>query len=115
MFGPFQIITSFEDGEIDKVCNIISRFDNHLTAGIVSKDQQFSNYVLGHTNNGVTYAGIRARTTGAPQNHWFGPSGSPKGAGIGTREAIRHTWTSHRETVMDIGPIPKDWNPPPCT
>lgn len=27
--------------------------------------------VLGSTVNGTTYAGIRARTTGAPQNHWY--------------------------------------------
>ena len=31
---------------------------------------------------------MRARTTGAPQNHWFGPSGDPRAAGIGTPEAI---------------------------
>lgn len=42
--------------------------------------------VLAHTVNGTTYAGIRGRTTGAPQNHWFGPSGDPRGAGIGTPE-----------------------------
>ena len=33
--------------------------------------------VLGNTVNGTTYAGMRARTTGAPQNHWFGPAGPP--------------------------------------
>ena len=27
--------------------------------------------VLGNTVNGTTYAGLRARTTGAPQNHWW--------------------------------------------
>jgi hypothetical protein len=27
--------------------------------------------VLGRTINGTTYVGIRARTTGAPQNHWY--------------------------------------------
>lgn len=36
--------------------------------------------VLGRTVNGTTYAGIRARTTGAPQNHWFGPAGDPRQA-----------------------------------
>lgn len=36
--------------------------------------------VLGNTVNGTTYAGIRARTTGAPQNHWFGPAGDPRQA-----------------------------------
>lgn len=42
--------------------------------------------MLAHTVNGTTYAGIRGRTTGAPQNHWFGPAGDPRGAGIGTPE-----------------------------
>lgn len=27
--------------------------------------------VIGNTVNGTTYAGLRARTTGAPQNHWL--------------------------------------------
>ena len=59
--------------------------------------------MLAHTVNGTTYAGIRGRTTGAPQNHWFGPSGDPRGAGIGTPEvpitnpppppALTHTGT----------------------
>lgn len=26
--------------------------------------------VIGNSVNGTTYAGLRARTTGAPQNHW---------------------------------------------
>lgn len=38
--------------------------------------------------NGTSYTGIRGRTTGAPQNHWFGPSGDPRGAGIGTPEVL---------------------------
>ncbi|KFK24134.1 hypothetical protein AALP_AAs67913U000100, partial [Arabis alpina] len=44
---------------------------------------------IGNTVNGTTYAGLRGRTTGAPQNHWFGPAGDPRGAGIGTPEAIK--------------------------
>jgi hypothetical protein len=52
--------------------------------------------VLAHTVNGTTYAGLRARTTGAPQNHWFGPAGDPRAAGIGTPEAIRLVWSCHR-------------------
>ena len=31
------------------------------------------------------------RTTGAPQNHWFGPCGDPRSAGIGSPEAIIQT------------------------
>lgn len=37
-----------------------------------------------------------ARTTGAPQNHWFGPGADSRAAGIGTREAIRVVWSCHR-------------------
>lgn len=36
------------------------------------------------------------RTTGAPQNHWFGPGADCRAAGIGTREAIRVVWSCHR-------------------
>ena len=49
--------------------------------------------------NGTTYAGRRARTTGAPQNHWFGPAGTPLAGGIGTIEAIRLVWSCHREVI----------------
>lgn len=64
--------------------------------------------VLGNTVNGTTYVGRRARTTGAPQNHWFGPAGDPRGAGIGTPEAIRLVWSCHREIIHDFGPTPTD-------
>jgi len=72
-------------------------------------------HILGRTLNGTTYAGIRARTTGAPQNHWFGPAGDPRGAGIGTREAIQLVWSSHREVIEDIGPVKSDWVLPAAT
>ncbi|PKU72562.1 Delta-1-pyrroline-5-carboxylate dehydrogenase 12A1, mitochondrial [Dendrobium catenatum] len=71
--------------------------------------------VLGRSVNGTTYAGIRARTTGAPQNHWFGPAGDPRGAGIGTPEAIKLVWSCHREIIYDIGPIPHQWKIPLST
>ncbi|KAK8964419.1 putative aldehyde dehydrogenase [Platanthera guangdongensis] len=71
--------------------------------------------VLGRTVNGTTYAGIRARTTGAPQNHWFGPAGDPRGAGIGTPEAIKLVWSCHREVIYDIGPVPLHWKIPLST
>lgn len=87
----------------------------HLTAGVVSNDPLFLNKVLAHTVNGTTYAGIRARTTGAPQNHWFGPCGDPRSAGIGTKEAILKVWTSHREIITDFGPIAKNWKTPNAT
>lgn len=91
-------------------CN---KYENRLTAGVVSNDVLFLDKVLGQTNNGVTYTGIRARTTGAPQNHWFGPCGDPRGAGIGTKEAILHCYTSHREIIRDYGPIVDNFKIPP--
>jgi 1-pyrroline-5-carboxylate dehydrogenase len=73
----------------------------------------FQQKVLGATVNRTTYCGIRARTTGAPQNHWFGPCGDPRGAGIGTPEAIRLTWSGHREIILDQGALEADWSTPP--
>jgi len=115
LFGPFQVIVSYGDDELDKVLEILERMSHHLTAAVVSRDVDFQNKVLGATVNGTTYCGIRARTTGAPQNHWFGPGGDPRGAGIGTTEAIHVTWSHHREVIMDQGPIPADWEIPPVT
>jgi len=80
--------------------------DEHLTAGVVSNDAQFQHKVLSNSLNGTTYVGMRARTTGAPQNHWFGPAGDPRSAGIGTAEAIRYTWSGHREIITDVGVEP---------
>jgi 1-pyrroline-5-carboxylate dehydrogenase len=68
--------------------------------------------VLGSTVNGTTYCGIRARTTGAPQNHWFGPAGDPRGAGIGSPEAIKLVWSSHREIIRDEMPVTPSWTTP---
>jgi 1-pyrroline-5-carboxylate dehydrogenase len=115
LFGPFQVIVSWSDEELPKVLEILERMSHHLTAAVVSKDINFQNEVLGATVNGTTYCGIRARTTGAPQNHWFGPCGDPRGAGIGTPEAITFTWSHHREIIMDQGPIPDGWEIPPLT
>lgn len=107
VFGPFQIITEYNDNNLDVVLNILESFHAHLTAGVVSNDAIFLNRVLANSVNGVTYAGIRARTTGAPQNHWFGPCGDPRAGGIGTPEAIKYVWSSHREIIMD-SIIPKN-------
>jgi 1-pyrroline-5-carboxylate dehydrogenase len=106
VFGPFQVVTEYKDNEIDKVLTVTERMDAHLTAAVVSNDVLFLNKVLANTVNGTTYAGLRARTTGAPQNHWFGPAGDPRGAGIGTPEAIRLVWSCHREIINDYGPAP---------
>jgi len=105
VFGPFQVVTQWSDNQLQKVLDSLEAMHHHLTAAIVSKDINFIEHVLAHTVNGTTYAGIRARTTGAPQNHWFGPAGDPRGAGIGTPEAIRLVWSCHREVIYDHGPI----------
>jgi 1-pyrroline-5-carboxylate dehydrogenase len=110
LFGPFQIVVEYEDKNLEIVLEIIERISNHLTAAIVSQDIQFQQRIIGASVNGTTYCGMRARTTGAPQNHWFGPSGDPRAAGIGTPEAIIATWSCHREIIMDQGPLPNDWS-----
>lgn len=112
LFGPFQVVVEYGDGELPDVLGILRRMTQHLTAAIVSRDVNFQNAVLGATINGTTYCGMRARTTGAPQNHWFGPCGDPRAAGIGTPEAIVSTWSGHREIILDQGPLPDNWSVP---
>jgi 1-pyrroline-5-carboxylate dehydrogenase len=107
-FGPVKIATEYNDSNLDTVINIIESFQHNLTAGIASNDLKFLNKIISNSCNGVTYAGIRARTTGAPQNHWFGPCGDPRAGGIGTPEAIKYVWSSHREIVMDSN-FPKNF------
>ena len=106
IFGPFQIVTEYSDSQLDLVLECCERMEAHLTAALVSNDVLFRQRVLANTVNGTTYAGLRARTTGAPQNHWFGPAGDPRAAGIGTIEAIQSVWSCHREIIYDEGPIP---------
>jgi 1-pyrroline-5-carboxylate dehydrogenase len=88
LFGPFQIITEYGNNDLDFLLETINNLPHHLTAACVSNDRMFVDKVMGNTVNGTQYEGLRARTTGAPQNHWFGPSGDPRGAGIGTAGAI---------------------------
>lgn len=114
LFGPFQIITEFADEQLPMVLECCERMENHLTAAIVSNDQPFCTEVVGKTVNGTTYTGLCARTTGAPQNHWFGPSGDPRSAGIHTPEAIKLVWSGHREIINDFAP-PTGWAPPKPT
>lgn len=113
LFGPFTIVVEYGNNDLDYILETINNLPHHLTAAVVSNDVQFNDRVLGQTLNGTQYAGLRARTTGAPQNHWFGPCGDPRGAGIGTPYAIQTTWSHHREIVNDIGPIPEEWVMPP--
>ncbi len=114
LFGPFQVVVSYGDDDIDTVLGLLERMSHHLTAAVVSADVEFQQKVLSATVNGTTYCGMRARTTGAPQNHWFGPSGDPRAAGIGTPEAITTTWSGHREIIFDQGSLAADWAVPPC-
>uniref|UniRef100_A0A7S1ANL2 Aldehyde dehydrogenase domain-containing protein n=1 Tax=Noctiluca scintillans TaxID=2966 RepID=A0A7S1ANL2_NOCSC len=113
IFGPFQVLTSFDDDSLHLVLEACERMSHHLTAAVVSNDVRFQDRVLAHTVNGTTYSGIRARTTGAPQNHWFGPAGDPRGAGIGSPYAIQLVWSCHREIIQDHGEIPAGWKQPP--
>ncbi|KAF1875742.1 hypothetical protein Lal_00006372 [Lupinus albus] len=106
IFGPFQIVTDYKSSQLPIVLDALERMHAHLTAAV---------QVIGNTVNGTTYAGLRARTTGAPQNHWFGPAGDPRGAGIGTPEAIKLVWSCHREIIYDVGPVPNNWEIPPST
>ncbi|KAG2284407.1 hypothetical protein Bca52824_055627 [Brassica carinata] len=105
IFGPFQIVTEYKKDQLPLVLDALERMHAHLTAA----------EVIGNSVNGTTYAGLRGRTTGAPQNHWFGPAGDPRGAGIGTPEAIKLVWSCHREIIYDYGPIPHGWELPPST
>ncbi|KAI4336030.1 hypothetical protein L6164_014606 [Bauhinia variegata] len=115
IFGPFQIITDYKGDQLPMVLDALERMHAHLTAAVVSNDPLFLQEVIGKSVNGTTYAGLRARTTGAPQNHWFGPAGDPRGAGIGTPEAIKLVWSCHREIIYDFGPVPRHWEIPPST
>jgi len=102
LFGPFSIIVEWETTEdLRKILELKERMHQNLTAGIVSNDPEFQRFILGNTINGTQYVGFRARTTGAPQNHWFGPCGNPLAGGIGTPEAIKYVWSSHREVIFD--------------
>lgn len=111
IFGPFQVITYYNDETLPDVLEALERMSHHLTAAVVSNDPAFQTHVLAHTVNGTTYAGRRARTTGAPQNHHFGPAGDPRGAAIGTPEAIQLVWSCHREIIHDTL-VPSDWKQP---
>mmetsp|Transcript_19716 Transcript_19716/g.55692 ORF Transcript_19716/g.55692 Transcript_19716/m.55692 type:complete len:568 (-) Transcript_19716:349-2052(-) len=110
-FAPFQVVTYYNDDTVDDMLSALERMSHHLTAAVVSNDPEFQTKVLAHTVNGTTYAGRRARTTGAPQNHWFGPAGDPRGCGIGTPEAIQLVWSCHREIINDNF-VPADWTQP---
>lgn len=114
LFAPFQVVTSYNDEQVDLVLEACERMSHHLTAAVVSNDAQFQAKILANTVNGTTYTGMRARTTGAPQNHWFGPAGDVRGAGIGTPESIKLVWSCHREIIEDRI-VPSNWSQPKAT
>lgn len=109
LFGPFQVIVDWKEGQLPLVLELLNTMENHLTAGVVSNDIRFLQEVLQNTISGTTYAGMRAKTTAAPQQHWFGPSGDPRSGGIHTAEAIKLCWSSHREIIYDYGPVASTW------
>ena len=114
LFGPFQVVVTYGDDDVGRVLAALERMTQHLTAAVVSADPVFQQRILGATVNGTSYCGMRARTTAAPQNHWFGPCGDPRAAGIGTPEAIVATWSGHREIIMDQGELEPTWSVPPA-
>eukprot|EP00529_Nitzschia_sp_RCC80_P024974 CAMPEP_0113482694 /NCGR_PEP_ID=MMETSP0014_2-20120614/23054_1 /TAXON_ID=2857 /ORGANISM="Nitzschia sp." /LENGTH=530 /DNA_ID=CAMNT_0000376225 /DNA_START=316 /DNA_END=1908 /DNA_ORIENTATION=+ /assembly_acc=CAM_ASM_000159 len=114
IFAPFQVITHFNDDNVDQVIAALEGMSHHLTAAVVSNDLEFQSTILANSVNGTTYAGRRARTTGAPQNHWFGPAGDARGCGIGTPEAIQLVWSCHREIIND-SLVPSNWTAPKQT
>lgn len=114
IFAPFQVVTEYNDETLDLVLSALEGMSHHLTAAVVSNDVAFQTKVLANSVNGTTYTGRRARTTGAPQNHWFGPAGDPRGCGIGTPEAIQLVWSCHREVIHD-NIVPGDWEKPKAT
>ena len=115
LFGPVQVVTSFADDQLEShVLASCERMTDHLSAAIVSNDPAFNARCTGSTINGTTYVGIRARTTGAPVQHWFGPAGDPRAGGIHTIEAIQQTWSCHRELIID-GVVPEGWVRPAPT
>eukprot|EP00040_Diaphanoeca_grandis_P031280 m.186797 g.186797 ORF g.186797 m.186797 type:complete len:574 (-) comp32282_c1_seq1:512-2233(-) len=101
IFGPVQIVTTYNDESMGSVYDALERMPSNLTGSVVSANANFLQNILSRTVNGTTYTGLRARTTGAPANHWFGPAGDPRGGGIHTIEAIQQTWSCHREIVLD--------------
>lgn len=114
IFGPFQILTEYNASQLENVHDALERMEHNLTAAVISNDPDFLNPMLSRTVNGTTYAGLRARTTGAPVNHWFGPAGDPRAGGIHTIEAIQQTWSCHREVILDFS-VPQNWEPPAPT
>ena len=54
LFGPFQVLVRWTDGQLPLVLDALNTMQNHLTAGVVSGDIQFINEVLANTISGTT-------------------------------------------------------------
>ena len=61
---PLQVLTEYDDSEVDTVLQVTEKMHAHLTAAIVSNDVHFLQKVLANTLNVITYSGIRAISTG---------------------------------------------------
>ncbi|RZC58677.1 hypothetical protein C5167_005982 [Papaver somniferum] len=70
IFRPFQVVTDYKDAQLQMVLDALEKLEAHLTAAVVSNDLLFLQKVIGNSVSGTTYAGMRARTAGALQNHW---------------------------------------------
>ena len=97
VFAPFQLVIPWEtDEELEQIISFLNDLPRHLTAAVVDRDKSFCQKILSRTKPGVTYAGIKAPTTGTPEWLHFGPTSHPADCGIGTPEAIIRTWSQPR-------------------
>lgn len=111
MFAPLMIVTQYNDDTLDTALQAIGKLKNHLTAGIVSNDDDFVDRVLGATKVGTTYTGRRARTTGAESFQPFRPGGDPLAGDIGDPEGILDCW-SWRRSITEDKPFQITWHYP---
>lgn len=99
IFAPIQILSYYNEDDMDIIQSIIQQLPHKLTCAIVTNDVVIQHKLLACSQNGTTYIGLDARTTGTPQNRWFGPGGNPRDGAIGTPEAIRKMWTFPRSII----------------
>ena len=105
------MVTEYDEEDLENMFEFMNNLKFHLTASVISNNVRFTNHIVKNTVNGLTTVGMRGRTTGSPQNHWFGPSNDPRGTGCGSREGILQTWTCHREIVNDYGAYDTETKP----
>ncbi|KAL6318857.1 hypothetical protein AAG906_001330 [Vitis piasezkii] len=103
IFGPFQVVTDYKDNQLPRVLEALERMHAHLTAAVVSNDSLFLQEVIGKSVNGTTYAGLRARTTGAPQNHWYTLHGGQNLGVMGLRPWDQFPWDRNLEVLGPQG------------